>query len=46
MPLMGFVGNLGYVAVCIVGATLTMSGAIRFGTVIAFISYVKLFTNP
>ncbi len=46
MPLMGFVGNLGYVAVCIVGATLTMNGAIRFGTVIAFISYVKLFTNP
>ena len=46
MPLMDFVGNLGYVAVCIVGATLTMSGAIRFGTVIAFISYVKLFTNP
>ena len=46
MPLMGFVGNLGYVAVCIVGATLTMSGAIRFGTVIAFISYEKLFTNP
>ena len=46
MPLMGFVGNLGYVAVCIVGATLTMSGAIRFGTVVAFISYVKLFTNP
>lgn len=46
MPLMGFVGNLGYVAVCIVGAKLTMSGAIRFGTVIAFISYVKLFTNP
>lgn len=46
MPLMGFVGSLGYVAVCIVGATLTMSGAIRFGTVIAFISYVKLFTNP
>lgn len=46
MPLMGFVGSLGYVAVCIVGATLTMSGAIRFGTVVAFISYVKLFTNP
>lgn len=46
MPLMGFVGSLGYVAVCIVGATLTMNGAIRFGTVVAFISYVKLFTNP
>lgn len=46
MPLMGFVGNFGYVAVCVVGAALTMSGSIRFGTVIAFISYVKLFTNP
>ena len=46
MPLMGFVGNFGYVAVCVVGAALTMSGGIRFGTVIAFISYVKLFTNP
>lgn len=46
MPLMGFVGSLSYVAVCIVGATLTMNGAIRFGTVVAFISYVKLFTNP
>lgn len=46
MPLMGFVGSLGYVAVCVVGAALTMDGSISFGTVIAFISYVKLFTNP
>ena len=46
MPLMSFVGSFGYVAVCVVGAALTMSGSIRFGTVIAFISYVKLFTNP
>lgn len=46
MPLMGFVGSFGYVAVCVVGAALTMNGSIRFGTVIAFISYVKLFTNP
>ena len=45
-PFMGFVGNFGYVAVCVVGAALTMSGAIRFGTIVAFISYVKLFTNP
>ena len=45
-PLMGFIGNFGYVAVCVVGAALTMSGAIRFGTIVAFISYVKLFTNP
>ena len=46
MPLMSFVGSFGYVAVCVVGAALTMSGSIRFGTVIAFIAYVKLFTNP
>lgn len=46
MPLMGFVGSLGYVAVCVVGAALTMDGSISFGTVVAFISYVKLFTNP
>lgn len=45
-PLMGFIGNFGYVAVCVVGAALTMSGNIRFGTIVAFISYVKLFTNP
>lgn len=46
MPLMGFVGSFGYVAVCVVGAALTMEGSISFGTVVAFISYVKLFTNP
>ena len=46
MPLMSFVGSFGYVAVCVVGAALTMSGSIRFGTVVAFITYVKLFTNP
>lgn len=46
MPLMSFVGSFGYVAVCVVGAALTMSGSISFGTVVAFISYVKLFTNP
>lgn len=46
MPLMGFIGSFGYVAVCVVGAALTMDGSIRFGTVIAFISYVKLFTSP
>ena len=45
-PFMGFIGNFGYVAVCVVGAALTMSGAIRFGTIVAFISSVKLFTNP
>ena len=45
-PFMGFIGNFGYVAVCVVGAALTMSGTIRFGTIVACISYVKLFTNP
>ncbi len=46
MPLMSFVGSFGYVAVCVVGAALTMSGSIDFGTIVAFIAYVKLFTNP
>ncbi len=46
MPMMGFIGNLGYVAVCIVGALLTMNNKISFGVIIAFISYVRLFTSP
>ena len=46
MPMMGFIGNFGYVAVCIVGALLTMNGKITFGVIIAFISYVRLFTSP
>lgn len=45
-PLMGFIGNLGYVAVCIVGALLSMNGYITFGVIVAFILYVRLFTNP
>ena len=45
-PMMGFVGNLGYVAVCIVGALLTINDMITFGTIVAFITYVRLFTNP
>ena len=45
-PLMGFIGNFGYVAVCIVGALLTMKGTISFGVIVAFIIYVRLFTNP
>ena len=45
-PMMGFVGNFGYVAVCIVGALLTMNGKISFGVIIAFITYVRLFTMP
>ena len=45
-PLMGFVGNLGYVAVCIYGALLAMQGRIGFGVIVAFIMYVRLFTSP
>jgi len=45
-PMMHFIGNFGYVAVCIVGALLTMNGKISFGVIVAFISYVRLFTSP
>lgn len=45
-PLMGFIGNLGYVAVCVVGAALALNGTITFGVIIAFIVYVRLFTQP
>ena len=45
-PVMGFIGNLGYVAVCVVGALLTMNGTITFGTIVAFMIYIRLFTNP
>lgn len=45
-PIMGFVGNLGYVAVCVVGAILVYNDIISFGTIVAFIMYVRLFTNP
>ena len=45
-PIMSFIGNFGYVAVCIVGALLVMHDAITFGVIIAFITYVRLFTSP
>lgn len=45
-PLMGFVGNLGYVAVCVVGATLVIRGRIEFGVIVAFMMYIRLFTQP
>ena len=45
-PIMGFVGNFGYVMVCIVGAILTMNGAISFGVIVAFMIYIRMFTNP
>ena len=44
--LMGCVGNLGYVAVCIVGSVMVINGDIRMGTVVAFILYVKMFMGP
>lgn len=46
MPFMGFIGNFGYAAVCIVGATLAFNGSIQFSAVIAFMLYVRLFTSP
>jgi len=45
-PIMGFIGNFGYVAVCIVGALLTMNNIIAFGVIVAFIMYVRMFTSP
>lgn len=45
-PIMGFTGNFGYVMVCVVGALLTMNNIISFGVIVAFMIYVRLFTNP
>ena len=45
-PIMHFVGNFGYVAVCVVGALLVMNGKTSFGTIVAFMIYIRLFTNP
>ena len=45
-PIMGFIGNFGYVAVCVVGALLVMNNKTTFGTIVAFMIYVRLFTNP
>lgn len=46
MPIMSFVGNFGYVAVCIVGAALAFNGTINFSVVVAFMIYIRLFTSP
>mgnify|MGYP005765914981 CR=1 FL=1 len=46
MPLMNFVGNLGYVAICILGGFLTLNGTITVGVIQAFIQYVRQFTQP
>ncbi len=45
-PLMGFVGNLGYVAICVVGSLLVMNNKISFGVIVAFMIYVRMFTRP
>ena len=45
-PIMAFIGNFSYVVVCVVGALLAMNGYITFGVIVAFIVYVRLFTNP
>ena len=46
MPLMNFVGNFGYVVVCVFGAVLAMDGKIEFGVIVAFMMYIRLFTQP
>ena len=46
MPLMNFIGNFGYVVVCVVGAALAMDGKIEFGVIVAFMMYIRLFTQP
>ena len=45
-PLMAFIGNFGYVAVCVMGAVLTMKGYIGFEIIVAFMMYIRLFTQP
>ena len=46
MPMMQFIGNFGYVMVCIVGATLAINGDITMGTIVAFMTYVRIFSQP
>ncbi len=46
MPIMQFIGNLGYVAVCIVGGVLYLNGEIEIGAIVSFIIYIKIFTQP
>ena len=45
-PLMNIIGNLSYVAVCVVGSILALNGSIEFGVIVSFILYVRLFTSP
>ncbi len=46
MPIMTFIGNFGYVMVCIVGAMMVLDGTTTVGTIVAFMIYIRLFTNP
>jgi ATP-binding cassette subfamily B protein len=46
MPLMGFIGNFGYVVVCVVGAYLAFNDYITFGVIVAFMLYIRFFTQP
>jgi len=46
MPLMSFIGNFGYVAVCVVGAVLAFNNKISFGVIVAFMMYIRFFTQP
>ena len=45
-PIMGFVGNLGYVVVCILGASMAAGGSMTIGGIQAFIQYLRSFTQP
>jgi ATP-binding cassette subfamily B protein len=46
MPIMNFIGNFGYVAVCVTGAALAMNETIKFGVIVAFMIYIRFFTQP
>lgn len=46
VPVMTFVGNLGYVAVCVVGGAMALNDMISFGVIVAFMMYVRYFTQP
>lgn len=46
MPVMGFVGNLGYVVVCVLGAVLVVKGHVTIGVIAAFMLYIRVFTQP
>ncbi|MEF2644948.1 MAG: ABC transporter ATP-binding protein [Oscillospiraceae bacterium] len=45
-PLMNVIGNLSYVAVCVLGSILAIQGIIDIGVIVSFILYVRLFTSP